>query len=189
MDIIKGLQPACSLAPAGSVHAPLVPHYKLSRSSTGAAALEAGKRRTCVVDEVRVTRVGDDDGNEVGLGHIELAQLEEGGALLPVVVAQEALQVLQACCAPRKGMPRAKSQSVSGRGASTRQITPAAPGAPCWQLACPFLISSIPITLRLCGLRSRGADSESGQSSADRTQAVVCCDVRVGAVLHLLHAP
>lgn len=55
-------------------------------------------RRTCVVDEVRVSSVADDDGHQVRLGDVELAQLEEGGARLGVVVPQEALQVLQARC-------------------------------------------------------------------------------------------
>lgn len=39
-------------------------------------------------------RIGDDDGHEVRLGHIELAQLEEGSAGLRIIFAQKSLQIL-----------------------------------------------------------------------------------------------
>ena len=55
--------------------------------------------RTCVVDEVRVVGVRRDNGDQVGARHVQLRQLEEGGAAAAVVLPQEPLQVLEAHCA------------------------------------------------------------------------------------------
>ena len=55
--------------------------------------------RTRTVDEVDIVGVRRDDGHQVGAGHVQLRQLEEGGAAAPVVLPKEALQVLEAHCA------------------------------------------------------------------------------------------
>lgn len=54
--------------------------------------------RTCVVHQLRVLWVGDDERDQVGLDHPVLAERKEGFAPDGVVLAQEALQVLEAVC-------------------------------------------------------------------------------------------
>ncbi len=63
-----------------------------------AAMLWLQQGLTSIVHQVSVLRVGDNQRNQVCFGDIVLAQDLQGLARLRVVVAQEALQVLQAGC-------------------------------------------------------------------------------------------
>lgn len=57
---------------------------------------------TCVVDDIVIVWVCDNEGHQVGAGKVVLGDGEESGALLRVVVAEEALQVAQAAYRGRR---------------------------------------------------------------------------------------
>ena len=64
---------------------------------------------TCIVHQVSVLRVGDNEGHQVCLGDVVLAQDLQGLPRSGVVIAQEALQVLQAGCSRGRWLASARS--------------------------------------------------------------------------------
>ena len=87
-----------------------------------AALLWPQQGLTCIVHQVSVLRVGDNQGDQVCLCDVVLAQDLQSLPRLGVIVSQEALQVLQAGCSRGRRLASAESCALpTARGHRARQ--------------------------------------------------------------------